>query len=174
MHAFFFLAFLPFALAHTPQNAVLSHDYWTHRFGQDPKIIGRTFQMGAQLYEIVGVTRGEFSGTEPGIVTDIFLPTMMNEGVTHSDWSWARIFAQLKPEIPAGPLSEKLQTNFRTFQTERSKEFTSLPKQKIQNFLNQKIVLEPAASGVSDMPWHIPRSCAGQAAHERIHWARPT
>ena len=26
--------------------AVLSYDYWTRRFGQDPKVIGRTFRMG--------------------------------------------------------------------------------------------------------------------------------
>jgi putative ABC transport system permease protein len=26
--------------------AVLSHDYWTRRFGQDPKAIGRTFRIG--------------------------------------------------------------------------------------------------------------------------------
>ncbi len=35
--------------------AVLSYDYWTRRFGQDPKVIGRTFRMGNDLYEIVGV-----------------------------------------------------------------------------------------------------------------------
>jgi putative ABC transport system permease protein len=26
--------------------AVLSYDYWKHRFGQDPKVIGRAFRMG--------------------------------------------------------------------------------------------------------------------------------
>src|SRR5271167_1588319 len=26
--------------------AVLSYDYWKHRFGQDPKVIGRTFRLG--------------------------------------------------------------------------------------------------------------------------------
>ena len=31
--------------------AVLSYDYWARRFGQDPKVIGRTFQMGNDLYE---------------------------------------------------------------------------------------------------------------------------
>ena len=35
--------------------AVLSYDYWTRRFGQDPKVIGRTFRMGDDLYQIVGV-----------------------------------------------------------------------------------------------------------------------
>ncbi len=35
--------------------AVLSYDYWTRRFGRDPKAVGRTFQLGNRLFEIVGV-----------------------------------------------------------------------------------------------------------------------
>jgi predicted permease len=131
--------------------AVLSHDYWTSRFGQDPKVIGRTFRMGTGLYEIVGVVEAPFTGTEPGTVTDIFLPTMMHEGVTHADWSWVRTLVQLEPGIAAEPVRAKLQANFRSFQEERAKSFTGIPKQKIHNFLNQRIVLEPAASGVSDL-----------------------
>jgi predicted permease len=131
--------------------AVLSHDYWTSRFGQDPKVIGRTFRMGTGLYEIVGVVEAPFTGTEPGTVTDIFLPTMMHEGVPHADWSWIRTLVQLKQGVAAEPAREKLQANFRAFQEERAKGFTGIPKQKIQNFLNQRIVLEPAAAGVSDL-----------------------
>ena len=131
--------------------AVLSHDYWTSRFGQDPKVIGRTFRMGTGLYEIVGVVKAPFTGTEPGTVTDIFLPTMMHEGVTHADWSWIRTVVQLKPEVATESVREKLQANFRAFQGERAKSFAGIPKQKIDNFLNQRIVLEPAAAGVSDL-----------------------
>lgn len=131
--------------------AVLSHDYWASRFGQDPKVIGRTFRMGTDLYEIVGVVEASFIGTEPGTVTDVFLPTMMHEGVTHADWSWIRALVQLKPGVGAEPVREKLQADFRSFQEERSKSFTGIPKQKIDNFLNQRIVLEPAGAGVSDL-----------------------
>src|SRR5271163_1421860 len=46
--------------------AVISHDYWLHRFGQDPAVIGRTFHMDNDLYEIVGVAEAPFSGTEIG------------------------------------------------------------------------------------------------------------
>src|ERR1700722_905285 len=53
--------------------AVLSYDYWTQRFGKDPRIIGRTFRFGKDLYEITGVVDGPFTGTEPGTMTDIFL-----------------------------------------------------------------------------------------------------
>jgi predicted permease len=131
--------------------AVLSHQYWTSRFGQDPKVIGRTFRMGNSLYEIVGVVNPPFAGTEPGTATDIFVPAMMNEAVSRADSSWIRIFAQLKPGISVEPVREQLHANFRSFQQERIKSFVGIPKQKLDNFLNQKIVLQPAAAGVSDL-----------------------
>ncbi|HYO82034.1 MAG TPA: ABC transporter permease [Bryobacteraceae bacterium] len=34
--------------------AVLSHDYWTRRFGQDRNIPGRTFRAGNQVFEVIG------------------------------------------------------------------------------------------------------------------------
>jgi putative ABC transport system permease protein len=131
--------------------AVLSHDYWTSRFGQDPTVVGRTFRLGTGVYEIVGVVEAPFTGTEPGIVTDIFVPTMMNEGVTHADWSWIRTLVKLQPGVAVEPVREKLHANFRAFQGERAKSFTGIPKEKIANFLNQRIVLEPVAAGVSDL-----------------------
>src|SRR5581483_2904065 len=33
--------------------AVLSHDYWTRRFGRDPHVIGRTFRAGGLCSEVV-------------------------------------------------------------------------------------------------------------------------
>jgi hypothetical protein len=65
--------------------AVLSYDYWTRRFGQDPRVLGRTLRMGERLYEIVGVSDERFTGIEPGTVIDIFVPTMMNPAVTQAD-----------------------------------------------------------------------------------------
>jgi hypothetical protein len=59
------------------QYAVLSHDYWTRRFNEGPKVIGRTFRSGNEIYQIVGLAEGPFTGTESGTVTGIFVPTMM-------------------------------------------------------------------------------------------------
>ena len=43
--------------------AVLSYDYWSRRFGQDPKVIGRTFRMSDKVFEIVGIAPKGFTGT---------------------------------------------------------------------------------------------------------------
>src|SRR5207249_8990471 len=54
--------------------AVLSYVYWTLRFGQDPKVVGRSFRMGETLYEVIGVVEKPFTGTEPGTMIDVFVP----------------------------------------------------------------------------------------------------
>lgn len=131
--------------------AVLSHDYWTRRFGQDPNAIGRTFQIGNTLYQIIGVAPEHFTGTETGTVTDIFVPTMMHDGVRHADWSWFRTFARMKPGVAVAPIGEKLNALFRAFQQERAKELTGWPKQRLERFLQGTLTIEPASAGVSRM-----------------------
>src|SRR5579871_6994772 len=62
----------PTTAASASPYAVLSWDYWNHRFGRDPKILGRPLHIGEQSFEVIGVGPGDFTGTEKGIVTDIF------------------------------------------------------------------------------------------------------
>ncbi|MGA8593295.1 MAG: ABC transporter permease [Bryobacteraceae bacterium] len=131
--------------------AVLSFDYWTRRFGRDRKVIGRTFRMGKELHEIIGVVEPPFTGTEPGSMIDIFLPTMMNPSVSRSDSTWHRTFALLKSGVAVEPLRERLNAISLAFERERAKGFTNMSKQSIENYLHQTVLLEPAPSGVSDM-----------------------
>ena len=131
--------------------AVLSYDYWARRFGKDPKVLGRTFRMDKNLYQIVGVGPEGFTGTEPGTLTDIFIPTMMHPGAVRRDWTWMRTLARVKPGVALEPLAAKLGAVSRAFETDRAKAFTNMPKQDIENMLNQKLLLEPAAGGISDL-----------------------
>jgi putative ABC transport system permease protein len=131
--------------------AVLSYDYWTHRFGQHRNVIGRTFRMGNELYQIAGVAEAPFTGTEPGTLVDIFVPTMMHPGVTHNDWTWHRTLAVMKPGAALEPMRQKLEATSRAFEQERAKGFRGMRQEDIDSFLNQRVLLEPAATGVSDL-----------------------
>jgi putative ABC transport system permease protein len=141
--------------------AVLSYDYWTRRFGRDPTVIGRPFRLAndgmgqvsnaAQVLEIVGVAEQRFAGTEPGTVTDIFLPTMINAGVNHPAWTWFRTFALLRANVAVAPVQERLRAIFRAFQEERVKALVGQPKEVRDRIANEKLFLEPAAAGVSDL-----------------------
>ena len=131
--------------------AVLSHDYWARRFDRDPKAVGRTFRLGDRLYEIIGVAEERFTGTEPGTVVDIFLPTMMNPAVRRSDSTWHRTLAVLKPGLAAESIRSRLDAVSIAFERERAKGFINLSAQSIQNYLHQTVRLQPAPSGVSGM-----------------------
>src|SRR5262249_38815522 len=77
--------------------AVLSWDYWNHRFGREPDVLGRSLHIGSQTFEIIGVGPRDFTGTEKGTVTDIFLPLSMNGFATRDSIDWHRTFLMLKP-----------------------------------------------------------------------------
>jgi len=129
--------------------AVLSYDYWTRRFGRDPKILGRSFRMDDDLYQIVGVAPPGFTGTEPGTMTDIFLPTMMYAGATHDDWGWVRTFVCMRPGRSVTAVRDRLQAVFHAVQAERAKSFVGWPKRRLDNFLSQTILVLPASGGLS-------------------------
>jgi putative ABC transport system permease protein len=132
--------------------AVLSQGYWQHRFGEDPGVVGRSFRMGDRVYEIVGVVDGNFTGTEPGTMVDVFLPVMMHPGVSASDWTWHRTLAILKPGVAVEPLRAKFEAISRAFDEERMRGATAgMPKEELDAFLNQKVLLEAAASGASQL-----------------------
>ena len=132
--------------------AVLSQRYWELRFGEDPGIIGRTFHMGDRVYEIVGVVDGNFTGTEPGTMVDLFVPVMMHPGVAANDWTWHRTLVARKPGTAIEPLRARLEAISLAFEVDRMKGATSgMPKDALDAFLHQTVLLEPAASGASDL-----------------------
>ena len=127
--------------------AVLSDDYWSRRFRRDPKVIGRTYQLGDRLYQIIGVAGSGFTGTEPGTVIDVFMPTMMHWGITQPSWTLFRTFVQLQPSVSIGSVSNNLNATLRAFNYERAGE---MPDQR-KKLLNQVLSVEPAAAGLSGM-----------------------
>ncbi|HEV2688530.1 MAG TPA: ABC transporter permease, partial [Bryobacteraceae bacterium] len=145
--------------------AVLSYDYWSRRFGRDPKVIGRTFRMGDGLFEIVGVSSQRFTGTETGTVTDIFVPMMMKyvRTLTSPNNFWLRTLVQLKPGVAAEPVHQKLRATFQAFERERAKGFPDMPQQRLAQFFNPKLLLEPAAAGRSNLQRDYRRSLVSLA-----------
>ena len=88
--------------------AVLSWDYWNHRFGRDPHVLGSSLHIGDQTFEIIGVGPRDFTGTEKGTVTDIFLPLSMNSFANQDSVDWHRTFLMLKPGVNPATAVEPL------------------------------------------------------------------
>ncbi len=135
--------------------AVLSWDYWNHRFGRDPHILGRSLHIGDQVFEIIGIGPRDFTGTEKGTVTDIFLPLSMSGLATLDAASWHRVFLMLKPGVDPGtalaPLREHLSAISHTFEAGCSTCFQGVPQATLNRLLNKELVFYPAAAGISDL-----------------------
>ena len=131
--------------------AVISYDYWTRRFGRDPGVVGRTYSWGSQVFEIVGVAPRRFTGTEPGRVTDLFVPAAMNaQALDNPGWSWFRIWVRPADGLAPAQVQERLQARLTQRQRERLKAFApDTPRERIDAHLAEKLLLHPAGSGVS-------------------------
>ncbi len=135
--------------------AVLSWDYWNHRLGRDPHVLGRSLHIGDQAFEIIGVGPREFTGVEKGTVTDIFLPLSMNSLATEDSVTWQRTFLMLKPGVnPATalqPLRDHLSAVSRAFEMHCSKCFRGMTQEAIDRVLNRRLVFYPAGAGISEL-----------------------
>ena len=135
--------------------AVLSWDYWNHRFGRDPHVLGSSLHIGDQTFEVIGVGPRDFTGTEKGTVTDIFLPLTMNPLATQDRFDWHRVFLMLKPGMnPATalePLRQHLSAVNRAFGSACSTCFRGETQASIDRYLDQKLAFSPAGAGISDL-----------------------
>jgi len=133
--------------------AVLSHDFWTRRFSRDPSAIGKKFRLGGTGYQIIGVAPPGFTGTEPGVVTDIFVPASMNVRALDSPgWSWFRIWVRPKEGVSREQIAQPLQAVL-ALETEASikeGQLSDMPKQAFDAYRNRTVELLPAGSGASD------------------------
>lgn len=86
--------------------AVLSHRYWTARWGADPGMLNRTILVNGQPLTIVGVAAKGFDGERRGATVDVFVPITMNRELM-PDWNgfddrrdhWATLVGRLKPGL---------------------------------------------------------------------------
>jgi putative ABC transport system permease protein len=109
--------------------AVLSYDYWTRRFARDPNVIGRTVRIGpdwrigqtGKVFEIIGVAPERFTGTETGVLIDIFLPTMMQAMVEVPVAAIFRIFVHVPPGAAIEPVRDHLLAVLRSASADPSK-----------------------------------------------------
>jgi putative ABC transport system permease protein len=142
--------------------AVLSWDYWNHRFGRDPRLLGRSLHIGEQTFEIIGVGPRDFTGTEKGTVTDIFLPLSMNRLAIRDSVTWHHAFLMLKPGINPDtalePLRQHLSSVSRAFELECSTCLRGMTTATIERYLNKTLVFNPARAGISDLQKDYRRS----------------
>ncbi len=129
--------------------AVLSYDYWTRRFGRDPKVVGSTvtiarkYGMGSDVFDIVGVVGEGFQGTEVGTETEVFVPAMMHPLVNVRPAGVFRIFVRLMPGVVPEPVHDRLDAFLHALNRQDAAQFPYGQQ--------QVLLMERAAGGVSGM-----------------------
>ena len=85
--------------------AVISHRFWTDKFGKDPRAVGQSIIVNGKSFEIVGVAPEGFDGTTAGERPKIYLPiSMRGEVQRFTRWEdrrnyWVYLFGRLKPGV---------------------------------------------------------------------------
>src|SRR5581483_1845007 len=57
---------------------VLGHTMWEQEFGSDPTVIGREVRLDGHPFTIIGVAQASFTGVNPMVRSDFFVPMMMS------------------------------------------------------------------------------------------------
>ena len=131
--------------------AVVSESYWKTRFGADPRIVGTTFELAGTLFEIVGVVRGPFTGIEPGISTDVFVPLMMARDIENPDRSGFRILGRWKKSGAEQATLAILAPLWRRIEDERWTRLDGAPRDWVDRYLStSEVLIERAGSGFSE------------------------
>src|SRR5262249_24503209 len=109
--------------------------------------------MMGQAFEIVGVAPEGFTATEPGGMPDVFVPATMNvQALNSRGWSWFRLWLRCRPGVAVAEVQQLLQTAFDEEHRLRLKTLPAdTPQQYIDTFLQEKIMLLPAATGASGL-----------------------
>jgi predicted permease len=103
--------------------AVVSHGFWTRRFGRDPAIIGKVVNVNDVPVTIVGVLSPTFTGVQRAVATapDISFPLALDGRINAQaadpkakprlddpTYYWLQVIGRLKPGMTAGQVEGNL------------------------------------------------------------------
>ncbi len=139
--------------------AVISYEYWQHRFGGRADVLGRTIALGGGAVSVIGVTPASFLGETVGDRPDAWVPLVMQAVVMPGrDWlrdqpgnlekvMWLHVFGRLRPGTPV----ERAQANANVvFQQGLTDYYGSMADADTRKrFLDQRLRLRDAATGAS-------------------------
>ncbi len=109
-----------------PHVAILSEGLWRSRFGQDPKIIGRSIDINTEAYTVVGVMPGKFLFPLIGI-SNIWTPLALTPAErADRNSSWFESFGRLKPGLTQQQAAAETTTIFVQLQKEYPKTDTDM------------------------------------------------
>ncbi len=138
---------------------VLSHGFWTRRFGGDPKVVGQTVRVNDHPMTVIGVSPRGFHGVEVGEAEDVFVPIMMQAQVIPTwdrgvgDWRarWLTAMARLKAGVSQTEARAGINLLYGQLLEEDAQHLTSKSERFRTAFLAKQLELLPGARGTSGL-----------------------
>lgn len=134
--------------------AVLSHAYWTRRFGGDPGILNKSLLVNNTELTVVGVAQAGFAGIQVGQSADVFVPLMMKGQMTPErndllEWNnyWLAVMGRVKPGLSMAQVQTGINAPYPALLQEQLTKIKGWNEQKRQKFLDKKLSLLPGGKG---------------------------
>jgi predicted permease len=134
--------------------AVLSHGYWTRRFGASPDVLNKTLVINGTVMTVVGVARAGFNGVQVGQLPDVFIPITMKAQMTpnsngldnHKDY-WLAIIGRLQPGLSRQQAEAAFAPVYRQILEEELPLMGKWSAETQQRFLNRPMLLDEGGQG---------------------------
>jgi predicted permease len=139
---------------------VLSHGYWTRRFGANQSIVGRTVHVNGHPMTVVGVAPAGFHGIDVGSSNDVYVPLMMQpqliptwtRGLNHWRVRWLTVMARLRDGVTREQATASVNVLYSQLLREDLEHVDKLSTRSERfrsEFLGKKLVLHAGARGSS-------------------------
>ena len=139
---------------------VLSHGFWTRRFGADPKVVGASISVNGLPMTVIGVSARGFHGIEVGHSIDVFVPLAMQETV-EPNWggevlskrrtAWLTPMARLKDGVGLEQAKAGVNVLYRQILRQELEEITTRSERFRKEFPEKTLQLLPGARGTSEL-----------------------
>jgi predicted permease len=134
---------------------VLSHSYWTRRFGGDQSVLNKVLLINNMEMTVVGVSQSGFTGVQLGKTPDLFVPMMMTRqmtqyGETLDQWNdyWMTLLARRRPGVSEKQAEAGINAAYKPLLEEQLPQIKSTwNEEKRKRFLDKRIVLSAGAHG---------------------------
>lgn len=135
--------------------AVISHRFWQREFGGRLEALGQVLRVDPVAFTIVGIAPAGFDDLVVGRPADFFIPMASEPLVRRNSMlrsppsNWIGIVGRLKPAATPETALANLEPIFARFMADLSADVTDAEAR--QRMLAQRVFLQPASTGVSDV-----------------------
>ena len=139
--------------------AVLSHSFWSARFGADRSVLGQSITVNGHPMEIIGVAPRDFEGTTLGTRPLVFVPITMR-GVLSNGFNgfenrrnyWIYLFGRLKPGVTAKQAKTALNGIYHPIINDVEAALqTGMSDKTMARFRSKEVTVQPGQRGQSSM-----------------------